>query len=46
MCTLTVTVMGCVQAKTLEGPEPKGLDRLKLENGYVASNADFVAHLL
>ncbi|KAL1343456.1 hypothetical protein HN51_029846 [Arachis hypogaea] len=37
--------MGCVQAKTLEGPahEPKGLDRLKLENGYV-SNSDFVAH--
>ncbi|MED6118267.1 hypothetical protein PIB30_000888 [Stylosanthes scabra] len=37
--------MGCVQAKTLEGPghEPKGLDRLKLENGYV-SNSDFAAH--
>jgi len=37
--------MGCVQAKPLdsEGPDYRGLERLKLDNGYVASS-DFVAH--
>ncbi|BAT94340.1 hypothetical protein LR48_Vigan02g200300 [Vigna angularis] len=37
--------MGCVQAKQLdsEGPDYRGLERLKLDNGYVASS-DFVAH--
>lgn len=36
--------MGCVQAKPFEGDsEAKGLERLKLENGYVG-NCDFVAH--
>lgn len=37
--------MGCVQAKSLdlEGPDYKGLDKLKLDNGYVPST-DFVSH--
>ncbi|XP_028763895.1 probable serine/threonine-protein kinase At1g54610 [Neltuma alba] len=35
--------MGCVQAKPSGGSEAKGLERLKLENGYVG-NGDFAAH--
>ncbi|KAF7812531.1 putative serine/threonine-protein kinase [Senna tora] len=35
--------MGCVQAKPSEGSEARGLERLKLENGYVGGES-FVAH--
>ncbi|XP_061345128.1 probable serine/threonine-protein kinase At1g54610 [Gastrolobium bilobum] len=35
--------MGCVQAKPLEASDYNGLERLKLDNGYVKSD-DFVAH--
>lgn len=37
--------MGCVQAKPLEfeGSDYRGLDRFKMENGYVPSS-DFVSH--
>ncbi|KAJ1424974.1 Serine/threonine-protein kinase, active site [Sesbania bispinosa] len=37
--------MGCVQAKASEeeGSDYRGLDRLKIENGYIPSS-DFVAH--
>lgn len=35
--------MGCVQAKPSEGSEARGLERLKLENGYIG-NGDFIAH--
>ncbi|KAI4352758.1 hypothetical protein L6164_006979 [Bauhinia variegata] len=35
--------MGCVQTKAEDGSVPKGLEKLKLENGYVG-NAGFAAH--